>query len=55
LRHSLFYGHGFEQLLLNAARKPDGGTVFAYHVQDPERYGVVEFDAQKRAVSLAHL
>lgn len=52
LGDNIFYGHGFEPLLLDAANKSDGGTVFAYHVQDPERYGVVEFDAQGHAVSL---
>ncbi|MDD5181215.1 MAG: glucose-1-phosphate thymidylyltransferase RfbA [Gallionellaceae bacterium] len=52
LGDNIFYGHGFEHLLHAAASKPDGGTVFAYHVTDPERYGVVEFDAAGRAVSL---
>lgn len=52
LGDNIFYGHGFEQLLSAAAAKQDGGTVFAYHVQDPERYGVVEFDAAGRALSI---
>ncbi len=52
LGDNIFYGHGFEQLLNAATRKTDGGTVFAYHVQDPERYGVVEFDATGRALSI---
>lgn len=52
LGDNIFYGHGFEQLLSTAAKKTDGGTVFAYHVQDPERYGVVEFDATGRALSI---
>ena len=52
LGDNIFYGHGFEQLLHAAANKPAGGTVFAYHVHDPERYGVVEFDATGRAISL---
>ncbi len=52
LGDNIFYGHGFEQLLYAAANKTGGGTVFAYHVNDPERYGVVEFDAAGRAVSL---
>ena len=52
LGDNIFYGHGFEQMLSAAARKTDGGTVFAYHVQDPERYGVVEFDAAGRALSI---
>ena len=52
LGDNIFYGHGFENLLQTAVSKPDGGTVFAYRVQDPERYGVVEFDAQGHAISL---
>lgn len=52
LGDNIFYGHGFEKILRNAASKTQGGTVFAYHVHDPERYGVVEFDAQGHAVSL---
>ncbi|MBI5659259.1 MAG: glucose-1-phosphate thymidylyltransferase RfbA [Nitrosomonadales bacterium] len=52
LGDNIFYGHGFDRMLRAAAGKPDGGTVFAYHVNDPERYGVVEFDAAGRAISL---
>jgi len=52
LGDNIFYGHGFEKLLTAAANKPDGGTVFAYRVQDPERYGVVAFDAHGHAISL---
>jgi len=52
LGDNIFYGNDFEQLLKSADEKESGGTVFAYHVQDPERYGVVEFDAQGRAISL---
>ena len=52
LGDNIFYGHDFVTLLANANRKTDGATVFAYSVQDPERYGVVEFDAQHRAVSI---
>ena len=52
LGDNIFYGHGFENLLSAAAGKKDGGTVFAYHVQDPERYGVVDFDANGRALSI---
>ena len=52
LGDNIFYGHGFEHLLYAAVDKPDGGTVFAYRVQDPERYGVVEFDADGHAISL---
>ncbi|MBI5918763.1 MAG: glucose-1-phosphate thymidylyltransferase RfbA [Nitrosomonadales bacterium] len=52
LGDNIFYGHGFEKKLQEAAAKTEGGTVFAYHVQDPERYGVVEFDGAGRAISL---
>jgi glucose-1-phosphate thymidylyltransferase len=52
LGDNIFYGHGFDHLLNAAATKTKGGTVFAYHVQDPERYGVVDFDANGRALSI---
>lgn len=52
LGDNLFYGHELEQLLLNAAKKTQGATVFAYPVHDPERYGVVEFDSSAKALSL---
>ena len=52
LGDNIFYGHDFASLLGEANEKLDGATVFAYPVTDPERYGVVEFDAQWRAVSL---
>jgi glucose-1-phosphate thymidylyltransferase len=52
LGDNLFYGHDFNLLLNNAMKRTDGASVFAYHVQDPERYGVVDFDAAGRAVSL---
>ncbi|MCG6118987.1 MAG: NTP transferase domain-containing protein, partial [Aquimonas sp.] len=52
LGDNLFYGHGLPDLLGNAAGLNDGATVFAYHVSDPERYGVVEFDESGRAVSI---
>jgi len=52
LGDNIFYGHDFVGLLENASQKTHGATVFAYAVQDPERYGVVEFDATGRAVSL---
>jgi len=51
LGDNIFYGTGFQQLLLNN-NDPDGGVVFAYHVSDPERYGVVEFDNNFKAVSI---
>jgi glucose-1-phosphate thymidylyltransferase len=52
LGDNIFYGHELAQDLQVAAKKHSGATVFAYPVHDPERYGVVEFDAQGRAVSL---
>lgn len=52
LGDNIYHGHHFQDLLLNAMARDKGASVFAYHVQDPERYGVVEFDAQARAVSL---
>ncbi len=53
LGDNIFYGHDLPTQLGNADAATKGATVFAYHVQDPERYGVVEFDADRRAVSLA--
>ncbi len=52
LGDNLFYGHDFEPMLRRAAQKQEGATVFAYPVQDPERYGVVEFGDDGIAVSL---
>jgi glucose-1-phosphate thymidylyltransferase len=52
LGDNIFYGHGFPESVRRAAARTRGATVFAYHVRDPERYGVVEFDAAGRAVSL---
>ena len=52
LGDNIFYGHDFAQLLGRAQHGEQGATVFAYHVQDPERYGVVAFDADKRALSI---
>ena len=52
LGDNIFYGHDFQLKLREAAAQEDGATVFAYHVQDPERYGVVEFDATQRARSI---
>jgi glucose-1-phosphate thymidylyltransferase len=52
LGDNIFFGHEFQQLLQAADARRDGATVFAYAVNDPERYGVVEFDANRRAVSL---
>ncbi|MFC0711364.1 glucose-1-phosphate thymidylyltransferase RfbA [Azorhizophilus paspali] len=52
LGDNIYYGHDFQDLLRNAMDREQGASVFAYHVYDPERYGVVEFDAQGKAVSL---
>ncbi len=52
LGDNIFYGHDFAGLVQDASARTDGATVFAYAVNDPERYGVVEFDAEGRAVSL---
>ena len=52
LGDNIFYGHDFNELLGNAMTRESGATVFAYHVQDPERYGVVDFDAQGNALSI---
>ena len=52
LGDNIFYGHDLVQQLQSAHASTDGATVFAYHVQDPERYGVVAFDAQRRALSI---
>ncbi|ADW71493.1 glucose-1-phosphate thymidylyltransferase RfbA [Granulicella tundricola] len=52
LGDNIFYGHDFARSLREAAAQPYGATVFAYAVNDPERYGVVEFDASRRAISL---
>ena len=52
LGDNIYYGHDFQVLLDNAMDRSEGASVFAYHVQDPERYGVVEFDEQGKAISL---
>ncbi|MEZ2348028.1 glucose-1-phosphate thymidylyltransferase RfbA [Terriglobus sp. RCC_193] len=52
LGDNLFFGHDMQATLLAASRRKQGATVFAYPVSDPERYGVVEFDEQRRALSL---
>jgi glucose-1-phosphate thymidylyltransferase len=52
LGDNIFYGHDLQKQLAAAAAKDSGATVFAYHVHDPERYGVVEFDKQGTAISL---
>ncbi|MCE7798389.1 glucose-1-phosphate thymidylyltransferase RfbA [Sphingobium sufflavum] len=52
LGDNIFYGHGISDLFSSAISRPSGASVFAYHVTDPERYGVVEFDAGMRAISI---
>jgi glucose-1-phosphate thymidylyltransferase len=52
LGDNLFYGHGLTEVLRRAAGRESGATVFAYQVRDPQRYGMVEFDGQGRALSL---
>ncbi|MBC7434507.1 MAG: glucose-1-phosphate thymidylyltransferase RfbA [Bdellovibrionales bacterium] len=52
LGDNIFFGHSLQELLNQAMARTGGATVFAYHVQDPERYGVVAFDAARRAVSI---
>lgn len=52
LGDNIFYGHDIHQLLDNAMQRNTGASVFAYHVHDPERYGVVEFDSEGKAISL---
>jgi glucose-1-phosphate thymidylyltransferase len=52
LGDNIFFGHEFGDLLRAAAKRSEGATVFAYPVNDPQRYGVVEFDSDRRAVSL---
>jgi len=52
LGDNIFYGHDLVAAVREADQRASGATVFAYHVHDPERYGVVEFDAQRRAVSI---
>ncbi|MXS82442.1 glucose-1-phosphate thymidylyltransferase RfbA [Nitrosomonas oligotropha] len=52
LGDNIFYGHDFHHLLTNAMQRVQGASVFAYHVHDPERYGVVEFDAGGKVVNL---
>lgn len=52
LGDNIYYGHDFQPLLKKADARQDGASVFAYHVQDPERYGVAEFDADGKVLSL---
>ncbi|WP_146490012.1 glucose-1-phosphate thymidylyltransferase RfbA [Vibrio sp. T20] len=52
LGDNIFYGQGFPEILANANNRESGATVFGYHVKDPERFGVVEFDKQQRAITI---
>lgn len=52
LGDNIFFGHGLPEVLDRARQRQEGATVFAYHVADPERYGVVDFDANMRALSI---
>lgn len=52
LGDNIFYGHGLTESLLTASERKTGATVFGYQVNDPERFGVVEFDSEKRAISI---
>ena len=52
LGDNIFYGHNFSKVLASASGRNEGATIFAYHVNDPERYGVVAFDAQKKVTGI---
>ena len=52
LGDNIFYGHGFQRLLKTSARQPEGATIFAYQVRDPQRYGVIELDTEGRPVGI---
>lgn len=52
LGDNIFYGHDFYQVLLNASDREEGATIFTYHVNDPQRYGVAEFDEKNKIISL---
>jgi glucose-1-phosphate thymidylyltransferase len=52
LGDNVFYGHGFTEVIANAAERESGATVFGYYVHDPQRYGVVEFDAEGVAIGI---
>jgi glucose-1-phosphate thymidylyltransferase len=52
LGDNVFYGHGLPEMMRSAARRSEGASVFAYHVSDPGRYGVVDFDTQGKALSI---
>lgn len=52
LGDNIFYGHDISKMVKKAASKPSGATIFAYHVNDPQRYGVVAFDENRKAISI---
>ena len=52
LGDNVFFGHGLQALTQEAMKRKEGATIFGYHVRDPQRYGVVEFDGQNRVVSI---
>ena len=52
LGDNIFYGHNLQKLLISANQREQGATIFTYHVNDPERYGVAEFNAEKKVISL---
>lgn len=52
LGDNIFYGHDLSKLVRNATQKENGATIFAYYVKDPERYGIVKFDKNRKAISL---
>ena len=52
LGDNIFYGHGLDERLKEAARRENGATVFGYYVEEPERFGIVEFDKNKKAISI---
>ena len=52
LGDNIYYGHDFHQLLLNAKNREEGATIFTYHVKDPERYGVAEFNSKNQVISI---
>ena len=52
LGDNIFYGHGLQDQLRHVTQRPHGATVFAYHVNDPQRYGVIEFDSEQKAVDI---
>ena len=52
LGDNIFYGHSFESQLTSVTKQQEGATIFAYHVNNPEQYGVAEFDARNRVIDI---